>query len=458
MKWLGKCPSCGSWDSFQEELVADKKAAAKPKIAVNQVSSGVRALSEISQELKNQKELNSKIAFKAKELNDFWGNGLQTASLTLLAGEPGLGKSTLALQVLRDLINANPNLPTLYISAEESIPQLAERALRLKIPTSVQMLNANNLEQIIFEIQTFQKQTEISPVIILDSVQTVFSDVPTGSPGSVSQVTYIVNSLLSLAKSSNITILAIGHVTKAGEIAGPKTLEHMVDSVLLLEQPQTTGKYRTLYFSKHRFGSTEKMLLLEMKEQGLVIVKNPSLALIENLEQGIGICYSLALDKQMPLLIEVQALVHPTGMNFGRREASGISSTRLNIIVAILEKYLNTELKNSDIFVQVLGLPKGLYDDSLDLAILMALLSSLKNQPLEQFRGFTDNGAKPAEQPKIKTDTKARMLFSGRLTLSGSIRKPTNLPERQKATTNLGFDFNPVLGEINSVADLRKFI
>ncbi len=406
------------------------------------------------------------LQFSNPFLTDFWNKGVLSDSLTLLAGEPGLGKSTFALQIIRDLIKGTPDLDALYISAEESLYQLAARAQRLDIPAQIQVLNANNLENIIEvvaqKIHGKQAKNESrNLVLIIDSIQTIFSNSATGSPGSVSQVTYIVNQFLNLTKTAGIAVILIGHVTKTGDIAGPKTLEHMVDTVLLIDQPQNSSKYRTLSFTKHRFGSTDKLLFLEMAENGLTIVKNPSLLLLENIEVGIGIAYSLALDRELPLLVEIQALVHNSGNPFGSREANGTNKTKLNILVAILEKYLQLDLKSHDIYIQILGLPRGLSDDSLDLAIILAILSSLRNQPVDELfePQFSDLKNDLKHSSKTKTEkTKLRSVFCGRLTLSGKVRTATNFKTRISAAKKLGFDYNTGISDLKDITDLKKFL
>lgn len=339
-----------------------------------------------------------------------------------MAGEPGLGKSTLSLQLLRALKANNKNIKLLCITAEESTFELARRSERLKIPKEILVVQSNNFEQI-------QKllERENPHVVIIDSIQTVSSSNIASSPGSVSQVSTLTNNFLAIAKARNISIILIGHVTKGGDIAGPKTLEHMVDSVLLM-QSEENQHYRTLTFSKHRFGTTSAMLLMKMESSGLEIVTDPSLALLENLETGVGVCYGISLDKDLPLVVEVQALVgneNYSEKSFGRREALGIKNNKLNTILAICEKYLGISLRNQDVFVQVTGLPKNAVDDSLDLPILLAILSSLNNKSLSQL---------------MKTDDK--LAFAGRLTLSGKIRKATHSESREKTAKKLKFEYN----------------
>jgi DNA repair protein RadA/Sms len=450
-KWLGKCPDCGAWNSFIEVFEQEAQTKNGHRIDISDLTKptsglGQKGFESIASVLEKIRTTDEKRAysFANKEMDYFWGSeGLVTGSLTLLAGEPGLGKSTLCLQLLRSLRKGNPDTSLLYITAEESTFELARRSQRLKIPTDVLVLQANNLESICGMIESNQPQ-----IVVLDSVQTVYSSKIDSNPGSVAQVSTITSTLLSLSKSLNISIILVGHVTKDGQIAGPKTLEHLVDSVLFLEKSKNP-LYRTLSFSKHRFGSTENLLLMKMEENGLNIVKDSSLALLENIENGVGVVYSMAMEKNLPLIVEVQALVNGSGFSksstddegaskafFGRREVLGLPSAKLNTILAIMEKYLNINLKSYDIYIQIFGLPKSFYDDSLDFAIMLAILSSLNSLQIEFL------------YPKLigkKLDLSTKNLFAGRVTLSGNLRKPTNLDLRLKTSNKLGFTLNQEL-------------
>jgi DNA repair protein RadA/Sms len=425
-KWLGKCPNCSAWNSFVEKIVENKNPS---KTKNSQPSPHILAGNRIQslEELYSQKTIEKQIYnFSAAILNDFFSEGLMVGSFTLLAGEPGLGKSTLALQLLRSLEQKNTNIECLYITAEESVLELARRSKRLNIPKSISVLQANNFEHIEDILQKYKPK-----VVILDSIQTIFSTEIAGSPGSPSQVSFMASQFMAIIKNLNISLIMIGHVTKDGNIAGPKTLEHLVDTVVSLEMSKNT-QYRTLSLSKHRYGSTDKQLLLKMGENGLEIITDPSLALLENLEIGIGVVYGLALDKNLPMVVEIQALVGQNfnGNNFfGRRETIGITQSKLNTILAVIEKYLKLDLKSRDVYIQVLGLPKNLQDDSLDLPILLAILSSLKELPISEIL-------------KFKAEEKKLPIFSARLTLSGKLRNPTFLEIREKTAGNLGFIWN----------------
>ena len=439
-KWEGKCGECGSWNSYVED-VSQNDTKSLHRVDISQSSNGhqgIESIESVLEKISTSKEKRS-YSFGNKELDSFWGaNGLIAGSLTLFAGEPGLGKSTFCLQLLRALRKGSQTLKLLYITAEESTFELARRSQRLDIPTDVLLLQANNLESILSTIES-----AMPDVVILDSVQTVYTGKIESSPGSLAQVSTVTSSLLSVSKGLNIAICLVGHVTKDGQIAGPKTLEHLVDSVLVLEGSKNPT-YRTLSFSKHRFGTTDNLLLLKMDEKGLSIVKDSSLALLENIEEGVGVVYSMAMEKNLPLVIEVQTLANKnhssdeegSKQSFGRKEAIGITNARLNTILAIIEKYLGINLKSYDIYLQVFGLPKNFYDDSIDLAILLSILSSINNLQIEFL------------YPKlVKSDTKItqKPVFSGRLTLAGNIRKPTNIDARDKTATKLGFNFNPLI-------------
>jgi DNA repair protein RadA/Sms len=440
-KWLGRCPDCQSWNTFEQVLIENTKPGTNIISRKSFRSSLKLEPTTIESILKENKGNYQKrvYPFISQELNEFWESGLSVGSLSLLAGEPGLGKSTLALQLLRSLHLGNKSdLKLIYFTAEESILELARRSVRLQIPPQILALQSNNFNQI-EKVLVEQKPN----VVIIDSIQTIFSDDLESSPGSVSQVSFLASQFMALTKELDISIILIGHVTKDGSVAGPKTLEHLVDSVILLESSKLS-KYRTLGFGKHRFGSTDKQLLLKMEETGLQIITDPSLALLENLESGIGICYGIAIDKNLTMVTEIQALVGKESFgegNFAKREALGLKVGKLNTILAICEKYLNINLKNRDVYVQIIGLPKTLEDDSMDLPILLAILSSIKEQEIEKF-------LKLANKNKL---AKKKSIFAGRLTLSGKLRNSTNQETRQKTSQKLGFEFNPNIqnGDLN---------
>lgn len=436
-KWYGKCQKCDAWNSFEEITPAEN---AKKGINIAGPVDIPTSIEDILVQYKDKGERRF-YEYSAPVLNDFWNKGLVSGSFVLLAGEPGLGKSTLALQLIRSLCDgakkSKDPAKILYITAEEAIFEIAKRADRLGIPKEILLLQTNNFEQI--------EKTLIDTrpnIVVLDSVQTFYSSELTSSPGSIMQVSYIASQLLSISKNFNISIILIGHVTKDGQIAGPKTLEHLVDSVLMLEKSEVSN-YRTLMFTKHRYGATDKQLLMKMVETGLEIVTNPSLALLENLETGIGVCYGLAIEKSLPFVVEIQVLVSKAGKGeegYGRREAINLKLSKLNTILAIAEKYLGLNLRSRDVYLQISGLAKNLVDDSLDLPILLGIISSVKNKMVDEL---------------MKVDPKKKPIFAGRLTLSGLLRNATNEKDREATSKNLGFDYNPNLS-LGSIEEILK--
>ncbi len=438
-KWLGKCPNCQSWDSFVEVVIKDdkKEGKASGQTPVSSrsynFSTQVQTLGEYTKNLDSRPD-SRRLDFNNFLLQDFFSGGLVRGSLTLLAGEPGLGKSTLSLQLLRSLFGqSKPRL--LYITAEESILELAHRSQRLGIPKEIMALQTANYEHI---ESILEKQKP--DVVIIDSIQTIFSAEISNTPGSVSQVSYLASGFMALSKSLGISIILIGHVTKDGSIAGPKTLEHLVDMVVTLE-PSEYSQFRTLSFNKNRYGSTDKQLLLKMKEEGLEVVTDASMALLENFEKGPGVVYGMAMNKNLPFVVEIQALVSKdnSNNNFGRREATCLKLSKLNTILAVIEKYLSIDFKFRDVYVQISGLPGNLLDHSLDLPIMLSILSSSSNKSVEEILKLKEN--------------KKISLFSGRLTLSGKLRKPTNADARSTTAEKLKFKLNPNI----NFGDLRDF-
>jgi DNA repair protein RadA/Sms len=436
-KWYGKCQKCDAWNSLEEISPAEN---AKKGINISGPVDIPTSIEDILVQYKDKGERRF-YEYSTPVLNDFWNKGLVSGSFVLLAGEPGLGKSTLALQLIRSLFDgakkSKDPAKILYITAEEAIFEIAKRADRLGIPKEILLLQTNNFEQI--EKTLIETRPNI---VVLDSVQTFYSSELTSSPGSIMQVSYIASQLLSISKNFNISIVLIGHVTKDGQIAGPKTLEHLVDSVLMLEKSEVSN-YRTLMFTKHRYGATDKQLLMKMVETGLEIVTNPSLALLENLETGIGVCYGLAIEKSLPFVVEIQVLVSKAGKGeegYGRREAINLKLSKLNTILAIAEKYLGLNLRSRDVYLQISGLAKNLVDDSLDLPILLGIISSVKNKMVDEI---------------MKVDPKKKPIFAGRLTLSGLLRNATNEKDRESTSKNLGFDYNPNLS-LGSIEEILK--
>ncbi len=367
-KWLGKCPSCSNWNTFDEVAAAStsKSSYAKPASSVlTQDAPLPKKLNEIGYE--NE----SRIKTGNSELDRVLGGGIVTGSMVLVGGDPGIGKSTLLLQICNYLGNDNK---VLYISGEESVSQIKLRADRLKTTTeNLMLLSETNLDNILYHA------TDIKPqVVIIDSIQTVFKpDIPS-APGSVGQVREATHFLMRLAKENNIAVFIVGHVTKDGNIAGPKILEHMVDCVLYFEGDRYQS-YRILRTVKNRFGSTNEIGVFEMKDDGLAMVENPSEMLISGRPKNIsGSTVVCTLEGTRPVLAEVQALSSPTGFNMARRTSTGFDYNRAVMLIAVLEKKLGYTMQNQDVYINVVG---GIRIDetATDLAVILAIASNYKN-------------------------------------------------------------------------------
>lgn len=367
-KWMGQCPSCQSWDGFSETTISKT-----PRLNT-QISQKI-APREL-QSLKVSKSSNiSRLQTGINELDRTLGGGFTAASATLLGGEPGIGKSTLTVQ-LADKISAKGK-KLIYVSGEESLNQVAGRAERLKLNTAkISFLQENNLESVLSTIEV-----EKPEFLIIDSIQTLTSLDSTSAPGSVSQTILVTERLIEHCKKQNITLLLIGHVTKEGNLAGPKMIEHLVDTVLLLEGDRH-HQYRMLRTSKNRFGSTNEIGIFQMQENGLAEVSNPAMAFLEGRnEQAIGSILTVSMEGNRPLLIEIQALTNKTAFGYPKRTSHGFDLTRLHILAAVLQKHAKLKLNEQDIFINIVGGFK-IKDPALDLAVAMAICSSYYKQPM----------------------------------------------------------------------------
>ncbi len=369
-KWLGKCPSCSSWNTLDEVAVsaAPKNSYAKPAASAPAPAADApkpKKLHEIGYETENR------IKTGNSELDRVLGGGIVTGSMVLVGGDPGIGKSTLLLQICNYLGNDNK---VLYISGEESASQIKIRADRLKTNTdNLMILSETNLDNILYHA------TSIMPaVVIIDSIQTVFKpDVPS-APGSVGQVREATHFLMRLAKENNIAVFIVGHVTKDGNIAGPKILEHMVDCVLYFEGDRYQS-YRILRTVKNRFGSTNEIGVFEMKDDGLAMVENPSEMLISGRPKDTpGSTVVCTLEGTRPVLAEVQALSSPTGFNMARRTANGMDYNRAVMLIAVLEKKLGYTMQNQDVYINVIGGIR-ISETATDLAVILAIASNCRN-------------------------------------------------------------------------------
>ena len=398
---LGRCPVCGEWGTYEEEVVESRKTASL-KVESRRVgdSKPMRL-----QEVVATEEM--RIDMHNGELNRVLGGGLVPGSLVLLGGEPGIGKSTLALQVLLQLRDHR----TLYASGEESVRQLKLRAERLAgKPENLFICSETSLERI------FDYATELQPeLVVVDSIQTIGTEAIESSVGSLSQVRECATRILDFAKSRNIPFIIVGHITKEGSLAGPKVLEHIVDTVLQFEGDQQ-HMYRVLRAQKNRFGSTSEIGIYEMRQDGLREVTNPSELLLSTAREGLsGIAISAAVEGMRPFLIEVQALVSSAAYGTPQRSSTGFDGRRLNMLLAVLEKRVGFKLLQKDVFLNIAG---GLRvnDPAIDLGVMAAVLSSNMDIPLDP-------------------DT----CLTGEVGLAGEIRPVARLEQRIREAEKLGF-------------------
>ena len=436
-KWLGQCPMCKNWDVFVEEPVAKSTGTG---VRISQVAEKPLALQEVSS-LEEER-----ISTDIEELDRVLGGGIVVGSLVLVGGDPGIGKSTLLLQMCKALADKKRNV--LYISGEESLKQIKLRAERLgKNWDKLLALSETNLDLIeatILEVphkntllikklkdidMDTYKETEtnidnvlsqvekLSPkVVIIDSIQTMFKEEVSATPGSVTQVREATSVLLRIAKGMNIAIFIVGHVTKEGVVAGPRMLEHMVDTVLYFEGERNQS-YRILRAIKNRFGNTSEMGIFEMRQEGLREVSNPSeLLLTQNNDGMSGIAIASAIEGVRPLLIEVQALASTAAYGTPQRSATGFDLRRLNMLLAVLEKRAGFKLAQKDVFLNIAGGLK-INDPAIDLAVISAILSS--NLDIEIPKGF---------------------CMAGEVGLSGEIRPVNRIEQRIAEAEKLGFE------------------
>ena len=406
-KWLGKCPSCNEWNSFIEEkqiLGSNGKAKSKGNGIVDKNSKP----SEVVQ-LKNvEKNESTRVKTGIGELDRVLGGGFVNGSLTLLGGEPGIGKSTLILQICN---NIKVDGKILYVSGEESAEQIKIRADRLGISNdNILFLAETDIDNIEVALENTGAQ-----FVIIDSVQTMYSDEITSSPGSVSQVREITARIMKMCKQKGVTTIIIGHVTKDGNIAGPRVLEHMVDTVLYIEGERYFS-YRILRGVKNRFGSTNEIGMFEMQEKGLIEVDNPSkLLLSDSDENPSGTAIVVSAEGTRALLVEIQALTSITQFGIPRRNANGIDYNRLTLLVAVLEKRGNLSLGQQDVYINLVGGIK-INEPALDLGIVIATASAYKNVSI----------------PKD-------VAMFGEVGLTGEIRNVNMVEKRLKEVEKLGF-------------------
>lgn len=397
-QWSGKCYKCGEWNSIQEQL--SPSSLGKPN------AKSARPLKTITLESAIAKD-KERLPSMVPGLDSVLGGGITIGSVNLIAGQPGIGKSTLLLQVAGSIAKTHK---VLYVSAEESAHQVSLRAKRIGVKSSgLQLVSTTNTDDI---ASTIQKNS--FDLVIVDSIQTVACNEISSSPGSVSQITNSTRLLAAAAKNSDVPVIIVGHVTKEGAIAGPKILEHVVDVVLQLEGDRYGG-FKVLRASKNRYGSTTEAAIYEMSHRGLQAVQNPSASLLEERQGTDGSVVLATLEGTRPLLVEVQALVNRTNYGYPKRTASGIDLNRINLLVAVLEKRTKLNLADQDIYINIVGGIK-LTEPASDLAVVMAIASAAKGMKLN----------------------KDAVVF-GELGLSGELRHVPLIEKRVNEAKKLGF-------------------
>lgn len=399
-KWLGRCPSCGEWNSFTEEIIARESGAVAASIA-NVPTSRPQRVAEIRQSDRRRLDLGN------AEVNRVLGGGLVPGSLVLLGGEPGIGKSTLSLQ----LALTDNGLRTLYVSGEESAEQIKLRAERIGVANEECLIYTETLlENIVAQIEE-----QHPDIVIVDSIQTIYTDLLDSSAGSVSQIRECAATLLKYAKGSGTSIFIIGHITKDGTIAGPKILEHIVDVVLQFEG-DGNNIYRILRGIKNRFGATFEIGVFEMLENGLHEVANPSEILLSHYDEPLsGIAVGASVDGIRPYLIEVQALVSNAAYGTPQRNTTGYDPRRMNMLLAVLEKRVGMKMFTKDVFLNFAGGFK-VADTGLDLAVAAAVISSYYDRPINE-----------------------GVCCAGELGLSGEVRPAPRSEQRISEAARLGF-------------------
>lgn len=401
-KWLGQCPGCKEWNVFSEEIISAKNQ----KRTVMKGGGLTKPLSLHEVDSKDEVRISSNM----KELNRVLGGGIVKGSLVLVGGDPGIGKSTLLLQMCQKLSEQNRKI--LYVSGEESAKQIKMRADRIgNFEKEFSLLCEVNLESIELVIQN-----EKPEVVIIDSIQTMSMESVESAAGSVGQVREVTGKLMQIAKSCDIAIFIVGHVTKEGVVAGPRTLEHMVDTVLYFEGDRS-AVYRILRAVKNRFGSTNEIGMFEMKTEGLIEVENPSQIMLSgkpsNAPGSLVVC---ALEGTRPMLIEIQALVSGTNYNMPRRTTVGVDINRTNMLLAVIEKRANLILSGCDVYVNIAG-GMRLNETAVDLGIIMAIVSSYKNKALNE-----------------------KTIIFGEVGLTGEVRAVNMVEQRIKEAIKMGFD------------------
>jgi DNA repair protein RadA/Sms len=403
-KWLGRCPECGGWNTFAEELQAPPRPARQQGIASTQFPLPLTEIARSGEE---------RLLTGMGELDRVLGGGLVRGSLVLIGGDPGIGKSTLLLQATAGLSRrgTTEQHPVLYVSGEESASQLRMRSDRLGVHSQhIYILTETSMELIREQVTRLQPR-----VLVIDSIQTVFTAELSSVPGSVSQVRESTAHLMTLAKTLDLPILIIGHVTKEGTIAGPRVLEHMVDTVLYFEG-ERHHTYRILRAVKNRFGPTNELGMFEMRQMGFVEIENPSeLLLAERPQQASGSVVVASMEGTRPLLVELQALSSPSGLGLPRRVANGVDQQRVALLLAVLEKRFGLPLQAHDVYVNVVG-GLSIEEPAIDLGVVVAVVSSLRDVVLDP-----------------------HLVVLGEVGLAGEVRAVGQVEARLREAAKLGF-------------------
>lgn len=401
-KWMGQCPACKKWNTFVEETVTPSQGKVSGLTGSSVKAAEPVTLSQV--QINEEERLHTGI----KELDRVLGGGIVGGSMTLVGGDPGIGKSTLLLQVCRNLAG---QVQVLYISGEESLKQIKLRAQRIGAFSDQMLLlcetNLNAIRQVI--------ERKKPDVVIIDSIQTMYNEEVSSAPGSVSQVRESTGVLMQIAKGMGVSVFIVGHVTKDGNVAGPRVLEHMVDTVLYFEGDRHAS-YRILRGVKNRFGSTNEIGVFEMREEGLVEVENPSEFMLDGRPEGAsGSVVACSMEGTRPILIEIQALVCPSSFGMPRRTAAGTDFNRVNLLMAVLEKRLGIHLSSSDAYVNIAGGIR-MNEPAIDLGILLAIVSSYKDIVIDD-----------------------KVLVFGEVGLSGEVRAVSMAEQRVQEAKKLGF-------------------
>ena len=404
-KWMGQCPGCKEWNTFVEEIVDKKMLNSSGKMKSDKVMAAKPV--PISKVVSTSEK---RVSTQIKELDRVLGGGIVNGSLVLVGGDPGIGKSTLLLQVCQNLANSNHKV--LYVSGEESLQQIKIRAERLgEFSDNLELLCETNLDLIKTVIENAKPE-----IVIIDSIQTMYNESVGSAPGSVSQVRESTGILMQIAKVLGITVFIVGHVTKEGVVAGPRVLEHMVDTVLYFEGDRHEA-YRVLRGVKNRFGSTNEIGVFEMKNDGLAEVENPSEYMLSGKpKNATGSVVACSMEGSRPILLEIQGLVCHSFFNNPRRTATGTDYNRVNLLMAVLEKRLGMQLSDCDAYVNIAGGIK-MTEPGIDLGIVLAIMSSKMDFPIED-----------------------RTICFGEVGLSGEVRGVSMAEQRVLEACKLGFD------------------